>query len=427
MAHQHSHDHASGHEEQNRANGREYGDLSEKYLSDAFSKAFVILKIVMVIVLVWFLASGIFTVEQDEQALVLLFGKVQGQPGSRILEPGLHFAFPEPVNEIIRVPTRKIQSLNIENFWYFQTEQEKISGTPGRVGPDLNPVQDGYTLTRNEKITGIEESDYNIVHARWQLNYRIDNLESFFRNVMYTPPRPGELFNDVLKVFVDPVLQSLASDAIVATMVNYSIDEAIVSAPDIASNVQRLLQDKLEEIDSGISVVSMQVIGRITWPRQVDDAFQSSIKAQQESKRMVLEARGRADSILSAAGGPRAEQLLTELRKDDVPQEERLALLDQLSGRAQETISRARAYRTRLVEDARANADYLQQLLPEYRLRPKLVLQRIYQDAVEEILANVDEKILVESSQGDKARELRVLINRNPDIRKKQTQDQNQK
>ncbi len=402
-------------------------DLSESYLNEAFTQAFRVLKVIMAIVVVWFLASGFFQVEQDEQALVLRFGEVQGKPGQRVLGPGLHFAFPPPINEIVRIPTAKVHLLDIENFWYFQTEEEKLTGKSGRVPQDLDPMRDGYALTRNDPISGLDTSDYNIVHAKWQLSYRIEDLEAFFRNIEVRPLKPGELFEDALKDSVNPLLRSIASDAVVTSMVNYTIDEAIVSAPDISQNIKRRMQDKLDRIQSGISVAEMRVVGRIMWPRQVDDAFQDSIRAKQGKAKAILEARAYADTILNEAGGAQADRVLEQLKaleESDNPAQ-RKVLLDALSGQAQEIISNARAYRTKVVENARANADYLEQLLPEYRKRPGLVLDRIYQEAMEQILSGVDEIVIVEPGRGKKSRELRVLINRNPDIKKTKPKQEN--
>lgn len=395
-------------------------DLSESYLNDAFNQAFRVLKIIMAIVVIWFLASGFFRVEQDEQALVLLFGRVQGAPGQRVLGPGPHFALPSPINEIVRIPTEKIHLLSIDNFWYFQPDQQST-----RVPPDLDPIRDGYALTRNEPIPGLDTSDYNIVHAKWEMSYRIDNLESFFRNIEVRPLEPGEIFEDALADSVDPLLRSIASDAIVSTMVYYTIDEAIVSAPDISSSIRRRTQAKLDNIQSGITVTEVRVIGRIVWPRQVDDAFQNSIRAKQGKARAILEARGYADTILNEAGGAQADRILEQLKglQEGGTPAQRKVLLDSLSGQAQEIISNARAYRTRVVENARANADYLEQLLPEYKKRPTLVIDRIYQESMEQILAGVDEIVIVEPGRGKKSRQLRVLINRNPNIRKTLTQD----
>ena len=82
-------------------------------------------------------------------------------------------------------------------------------------------------------------------------------------------------------------------------------------------------------------------------------------------------------------------------------------------------MSQARADSNRVEKTAEANAIYFTSLLPEYREHPRLVLQKIYQDAVEEVLENADEKIFLEPDAGGKGREIRVMINSNPSIKPK--------
>ena len=91
----------------------------------------------------------------------------------------------------------------------------------------------------------------------------------------------------------------------------------------------------------------------------------------------------------------------------------------QLAGEGQAIIAEARAYRTRIAESTKANAEYMQRILPEYRKRPKLVIQKIYQDAMEEVFDNADEKMIIQPSFGSKGKEIRVLLNRDPSIKAK--------
>ena len=94
-------------------------------------------------------------------------------------------------------------------------------------------------------------------------------------------------------------------------------------------------------------------------------------------------------------------------------------LWQDLGGTAREKLADAEAYQARVVETAKANADYLQRLLPEYRLRPKLVLQKIYLDAIKRIFANAEETYVVQSAENAKDGEIRVVINRDPLLKPK--------
>ena len=93
------------------------------------------------------------------------------------------------------------------------------------------------------------------------------------------------------------------------------------------------------------------------------------------------------------------------------------------SGQVRQTVSEAKAYRTGVVESAKANADYLAKLLPEYRKRPKLVVARIYQEAIEEVLSNTQETIIVQPSSGVKNTEFRILVNRDPMLGKEKAKE----
>jgi membrane protease subunit HflK len=394
-------------------------DAGSKSLAEALRISFALLKLVMVLLLILFVASGFFTVGPDEQALVLRFGKIRGFGEDRLLGPGLHWSLPYPIDEQVIIPVKKVHILPIDDFWYFETESEKLGGPPKRVPRRLNPRVDGYCITRNDVVTGSAGNDYNIVHCKWQLTYVIDRPEIFFRNIYLLNPEPGQSFADVIPESISPLLKSLAADAIVTTMVNFSIDDAILSKTEIADDVRIMLQDKLDQINSGIKVVSMQ-LSPVTWPRQVDEAFLRSIKAKQDKGKLITEAEGYAENIMNEAGGSAAYEILTALKDPTLSGKPEAPIWSQLAGTAQEKIAEARAYRTKVVESAKADAEYLRKLLPEFRKRPGLVIQEIYQDAIEIVLEEVDEKIIVQPSADGRPREVRIQLNRDPAIKSKE-------
>jgi membrane protease subunit HflK len=406
-------------------------DAADKSLSEALRLSFIILKVIMVVLVVLFLVSGFKTVGSDEQALVLRFGKIRGEREDRILTPGLHWVFPYPIDEIVRIPVEKKVNLVVNSFWYYDNPLQKT-----RVAPTLDPIRDGYCITRSEKQTesvgGSSGSDYNILHCKWQLTYQVKdpefkNPERFFKNVYVEDAKPGQIYFDVMKESITPLLKGLFEDAVVTAMVNYTIDEAMFEqVGKVTEHVKQLLQEKLDKIEGGIIIESVQVTD-ITWPRQVNEAFEALISASQDSQKSIDEARTYAQKTLNEAGGPVAEELLEALERDpalresngNFSEQETELLWKQLAGTAQEKIADARAYRTKVVETARANAEYLQQILPEYRKRPKLVLQEIYQDAIEEVLNNVDEKVIIQPTQGTKGNEIWMQLSRDPTIKSK--------
>jgi regulator of protease activity HflC (stomatin/prohibitin superfamily) len=422
-------------------------DAAGRSLSEALRMSFVILKVIMIVLVIAFLASGFETVGSNEQAIVLRFGRIRGVGEERLLGPGAHWILPYPIDEIVKIPVETTVSLPVDSFWYAESPEEKLSGQRRPVRPDkpLDPKSDGYCLTRSEQTAdadsarqtadvsisamparaGSDGSDYNIVHTRWQLTYQIDDPERFFRNVYVRDVKPGDVYFAVItgEEGVKPLLKNLFEDAAVTAMVNYTMDEAISSQDRIPRHVGRLLQDKLDKMQSGVRVVSVQLTGSEP-PPQVRDAFEASTKASQKSQTTITEARTYAENTLSQAAGPVAEALSKALHDETAGEQDKESLWSQLAGTAQEKIAEARAYRTKVVETAKANADYLERLLPEYRQRPKLVLQRIYLDAIEQILNNADEKFVIQTAGGAKGTELRVLLNRDPSLKPRASREQ---
>ena len=369
-------------------------DPGFKALSRAFRVSFFILKLIMILLVLLFLASGFRTVANNEEALVLRFGKICGKGENRILKPGLHWLFPYPIDQIIKIPVASKIDLTINSFWYYQKASELLPESPKdsfSISEVLYPNRDGYCITRSEQesqnITGLAGSDYNIVHSKWQLTYQIDDPERFFKNVYIEDIQPGQPYFDAIKKSVTPMLLHLVEDSVVTAMVNYTIDEALSSHDRIPRHVKGLLQEKLDKINSGIAVVSVKLT-EVIWPRQVNYAFLANISASQQKDTIIKEAQTYAENTLIEA-----ESL------------------------AQKEIADATAYRTEVVETAKANAEYMHKLLPEYRQRPQLVIQQIYQDAIEYVLSSVDEKMIIQPTKGAKGKEIRIQLNRDPKLK----------
>jgi membrane protease subunit HflK len=404
-------------------------DPGLRYLSRALKSSFFLLKVIMLVLVGLFLLSGFEKIRPDERGLVLRFGRIVGVGDERILEPGLRWVCPYPIEQLVRIPVEKKINLKIDSFWYYQRPEDDLPETPEirrYVPKTLDPLRDGYCLVRNSTdsyVAGRKGSDYNIVHCKWQLTYQIDEPALFFTNINVEDVKPGQSYFNVITTSITPILKSLVEDAIVTVMVNYTIDEALRSQDRIPNHVETLLQERLNRIESGIKVVSIQLTD-VTWPRQVNDAFLALLGAGQEKPRLIKEAQTYAEKTLNEAAGPVAEQLYQALNDENTSPQQMELLWDQIAGEGRETVDKALAYRTTVVENAKANAQYLQRILPEYRKRPKLVLQKIYQDAIQYVFDNVDEKMILQPTKGPLPRELRIMVNRDPMIKKEQPKEE---
>ncbi len=306
-------------------------DASGKSLSEALGISFVILKVIMAVLILAFLASGFKTVGSDEQALVLRFGKIRGVGEGRVLKPRTrpYWIIPYPVERMVKIPVERKIDLAIRSFWYYQSKEEMLmdpSIQKTRFLPELDPIKDGYLISRSEKpdekpdetISGSSGSDYNIVHCKWRLTYQIDAPERFFKNIYVEDVKPGDIYLDVVIESITPLLQNIFEDAIVTATVKYTIDDIMYEQVALLTkDIKELVQEKLNTIESGIKVVQVQLTDKI-WPRQVDAEYQALATASQDRQTSINAARAYAESTLNEAAGPVAEKLFAALKDDNV-------------------------------------------------------------------------------------------------------------
>src|SRR4051794_41378681 len=101
-------------------------DAGSQALSEALRSSFAIVKVVMVILVAVFLASGFFQVGPSHRAILLRFGKPVGQGEAALLGPGLHWSYPYPIDEIKLVPISSIQQAKSSVGWYATTAEMEL-------------------------------------------------------------------------------------------------------------------------------------------------------------------------------------------------------------------------------------------------------------------------------------------------------------
>ena len=139
-------------------------DAGSQALAEALRSSFAIVKFVMVLLVLLFLASGFFTVGPQERAIILRFGKPVGEGEKALLVPGLHWSFPYPIDESIKVSIAGLQQVSSTVGWYALTPEQELAGIEPHGGRARSiPIVDGYALT----------ADANIIHTRATLTYRI--------------------------------------------------------------------------------------------------------------------------------------------------------------------------------------------------------------------------------------------------------------
>src|ERR1039457_6759104 len=151
----------SAHDHHDPLHPPEMQDAGSQALAEALRSSFVIVKIAMVALVVIIFAAGFFTVGPQEKAVILRFGKPQGEDLQMLLGAGLHWSLPYPIDEVVRIPITESLTVKSTVGWWATTPEMELAGTDQNAGPSLDPRMDGYVLT----------ADRNIIHTRATVAY----------------------------------------------------------------------------------------------------------------------------------------------------------------------------------------------------------------------------------------------------------------
>jgi len=315
-------------------------DPGSEALSEALHSSFAIVRVVLVILVLVFLGSGFFTVGTQEKAIILRLGKPVGKDEKALLGPGPHWAFPYPIDEVVRIPVSQVQTIRSTAGWYATTAAMEAAGTPPPPTESLEPATQGYVLT----------GDGNIIHVRGDLRYRIAEpgltYALNFSNVS----------NLVLNAFNNALIHASAS---------YTADNAL--SRDVAGfreKIRTRLEATIARMDLGIVVDQVDV--KAVAPLKLTEHFAAVSGAEARRAKEVTLARSAANEIINRAKGEAAIR-----------------------------IGAGETDRTRMVAFVAAEATRFKGLLPEYEKNPELFRSLRRSETFQRIFTNAQQKVMM--------------------------------
>ncbi len=345
-------------------------DANSQALAEALRSSFIIVKFAMAALVVVILASGIFTVGPQEKAIILRFGKPVGDGQQMLLGMGLHWAFPRPINEVIKIPITEIQKVTSSVGWYATTPEMELTGADQQgFGPSLNPALDGYLIT----------ADRNIIHVRATVSYHIDDPRTAIFNFAAGTNHNFDLAG------ISNAVQNAANNALVATAARFKVDDILT---DRVSEFQDAVKYHVSELVSrehlGVTV-DQCLITKTAVPRPCKEVFAQVTTARNTREKRLSEAAGGASRITNAAAAT-----------------------------AYAMIDTAETARNNFVQSVRSEADAFKQLqqLPQYKSNPRLYAELELAKTMAIVLTNVQDKIFLPQRADGQPRELRLQLSR---------------
>jgi membrane protease subunit HflK len=227
-----------------------------------------VLKVVPIVVLIILLAvlftTSWFTVDPQEQGVILRFGKHYKTVG-----PGLHFKLPFRLDDVYKVPVRNQLK---QEFGYRTTR-------PG--------VRTQYSQGEFNDESIMLTGDLNVANVEWETKYRINDPFNFLfkvRNLEQT-------FRDMNEAVMREVVGDRTINEILTT-----------GRTEIAARAHEELQECCDQYEMGI-LVSEVILQNVNPPERVKPAFNEVNQAQQEKERMINQAQQEYNKVIPRAKG----------------------------------------------------------------------------------------------------------------------------
>ena len=221
----------------------------------------------------------------------------------------------------------------------------------------VRTVEIGYRGSQKSKVAReslMLTDNLNIIDLQFAVQFLLKDPEDF----LYNNRDPEAAVHQVAETAMREVVGRNNIDFVL-----YEGREAI------AQDTLTLMQEILDRYATGI-LVQQVAIQNVQPPDQVQDAFEDAIRARQDRERKINEGEAYANDIV-----PKARGLSSRILED------------------------AEAYRAQRIALAEGTSERFKQLAQEYEDAPVVTRQRLYLDAIEELMSKTN-KIIVDQKEG---------------------------
>ncbi|WP_280790124.1 FtsH protease activity modulator HflK [Polynucleobacter sphagniphilus] len=241
----------------NGGNGDGMGGPDFNFTNPFGSKASILVAVVAV--LIFWLFSGFFIIQEGQAGVILTFGKYD-----YTAKPGINWHMPWPIQNEETVNLSGVRSVEV--------------GRPILI------------KATNQKDSSMLTEDENIIDVQFAVQYRLkDPTDYLFNN-----RDPDTAVVQAAETAVREIVARSKMDTVL-----YEGREKI--ALDLAASIQKIL----DSYQAGIFVTSVTV-QNVQPPEQVQAAFDDAVKAGQDEERLKSEGQAYANDIIPRAKGTAA-------------------------------------------------------------------------------------------------------------------------
>lgn len=336
--------------------------VSETWFYRFLEKAFAWI-ILLQLALLWLSTTVVF-ISPGEQGLLERFGKPL-ETGS-ILDPGIHFKLPAPIDSVYRARTREIQSFNIAAEEEEGAEHEEHGKTEGNTilwsvahsdEEEFNLMVASRSLLSSTNSASAEKgAPVDLLSINIPVQFQIKDLRAWF----YNHTDAGKL------------LEKTATREVIRYLVGVDLFKVMSSGrAKAALDLKDRIQKQADILELGVEVVLVG-LQDIHPPIKVAKKFEEVNAASQERESMIHAAEGYAAETLALA-----------------------------AANGTKTIDTAESYRFRKSVETQAHAAQFTNQLAAFRASPTVFSHRSYLKALEQNSTNSRKYVLTVTNVRD--------------------------
>ncbi len=212
-----------------------------------------------------YLSTAVYTVNPDEQALILRFGKIANT--AEAIQPGIHLKFPDPVDTVVRIQTERVRSLHVGNR------------------SDLKKAMI-WTKDHGDNLTFIS-ADNNLFLPYVVVHYRIKNIHDYYLTYRRGIP--------------EKILESTSYHLLTRVFSGTSYFDLILNKRKTWTlALKQELQDVVDQMKTGLEIVEF-CVKDLHPPIDLAGAYEDVVASAQMKETYLNNAQRRLNLLLSQA------------------------------------------------------------------------------------------------------------------------------
>jgi membrane protease subunit HflK len=223
------------------------------------------------IIFISIMASSYYTVQPDEEAVVIRLGKYH-----MTTPPGFHLKLPLGIDSVIKVQSKRI----LQEEFGFRSTNTRNSRT--------NYSGDNFDH-ESLMLTG----DLNVANVEWVVQYQISDPFKY----LFKTSDPRRNIRDIS----ESIMRRVVGDKLVSEVLT-------VGRVEIANDAKILMQEVIDHYDIGIRIVTVRPQD-VNPPQKVRPSFNEVNAAKQEQEKVINQAEEAYNKVIPEARGQAEKQI----------------------------------------------------------------------------------------------------------------------